>query len=324
MSTNKRHKGDYCCMEDKLAAERQPGPQLVTPGWGNTGCHGLWVPGAMRWPHHCSWLEKTQTSSILTTRCWGRSIPIWGWREQKGEVPHSWLLRKVKSRERCSFPDPCAACPWISVWTRQNENVPAHFGFLKGPMLWKTEMKENGQWILSAVENNAVGTAPDHQDHVPTTPWFLFQNTSKHPDAHRILTAVTHSNCSFIQLLSRVCVVGTLRECKSQRYHSRLCTKGWWRNSFSSNRLKVYQNSYCAPAACSSTAALSGRGDSSSGFQDSLWTCSTLLLTSSLPAPPDDYTAPRCPLVLPPPTIPFALGFIQQPRCEKASSKKTP
>lgn len=87
-------------------------------------------------------------------------------------------------------------------------------------------------------------------------------------------------NCSFIQFLSRVCVVGILHEHKSQRYHSRLWTKSWWRNSFSSNRLKVYQNSYCAPAACSSTAALSGRGYSSSGFQDSLWTCSTLLVTS--------------------------------------------
>lgn len=28
------------------------------------------------------------------------------------------------------------------------------------------------------------------------------------------------SDCSFIQLLSRVCVVGILQECKSQRYHS--------------------------------------------------------------------------------------------------------
>lgn len=148
-------------------------------------------------------------------------------------------------------------------------------------MLWKNEMKKNAQWILSAAENNAVETAPDRQDHVPTTPQFLFQNTSKHPDACRILTSVTqHSNCNFIQFLSRVCVVGILHEYKSQRYHSRLWTKGWWRNSFSSNRLKVYQNSYCAPAACSSTAALSGRGYSSSGFQDSLWTCSTLLVTS--------------------------------------------
>lgn len=100
------------------------------------------------------------------------------------------------------------------------------------------------------------------------------------------------SNCSFIQFLSRVCVVGILHECKSQRYHSRLWTKGWWWNSFSSNRLKVYQNSYCAPAACSSTVALSGRGYSSSGFQDSLWTCSTLFLTSQLPTPPDDCTPP--------------------------------
>lgn len=88
------------------------------------------------------------------------------------------------------------------------------------------------------------------------------------------------NNCSFIQFLSRVSVVGILHDCKSQRYHSRLWTKGWWRNSFSSNRLKVYQNSYCAPAVCSSTVVLSGRGYSSSGFQDSLWTCSTLLVTS--------------------------------------------
>lgn len=152
------------------------------------------------------------------------------------------------------------------------------------------KLKKNAQWILSAAENNAVETAPDRQDHVLTTPCFHFQNSSKHPHACRLLTL--DSNRSFIQFLSRVCVVGILQECKSQRYHSRLWTKGWWRNSFSSNRLKVYQNSYCTPAACSSAVVLSGRGYISFGFQDSLWTCSTLLMTSSLPTPPDDCTPP--------------------------------
>lgn len=58
---------------------------------------------------------------------------------------------------------------------------------------WKTEMKKNAQWILSAVENNAVETACDHQDHVPTTPCFLFENTSKHPHACMVLTKVTQT-----------------------------------------------------------------------------------------------------------------------------------
>ena len=70
--------------------------------------------------------------------------------------------------------------PRFQYGTRDNENVLADLGFLKGPMLWKTERKKNAQWVLSAVE-----TAPDRQDHVPTTPCFLFQNTSKHLDACR-------------------------------------------------------------------------------------------------------------------------------------------
>lgn len=51
-------------------------------------------------------------------------------------------------------------------------------------------MKKNAKWILSAAQNNAVETAPDHQDHVPTTLCFRFKNTSKHPHAYMVLTSV--------------------------------------------------------------------------------------------------------------------------------------
>lgn len=136
----------------------------------------------------------------------------------------------------------------------------------------------NCSWPPRSCAHNTMLPLPKHFQASSCLQGFDFSNSD--------------SNCSFIQFLSRVCVVGILQECESQRYHSRLWTKGWWRNSFSSNRLKVYQNSYCAPAACSSTVVLSGRGYISFGFQDSLWTCSTLLVTSSLPTPPDDCTPP--------------------------------
>lgn len=111
--------------------------------------------------------------------------------------------------------------PRFQDGTRENENALPNLGFLKGMCFEK--LKKHAQWIISAAENNATETAPDHQDHMPTTPGFLFQNTLKRPDACRILTSVTQdSNCSCIQFLSRVCVVGILHESKSQRYHSRL------------------------------------------------------------------------------------------------------
>lgn len=54
-------------------------------------------------------------------------------------------------------------------------------------------MKKNAQWILSAAENSAMETAPDHQTHVPMTLCFLFKNTSKHPHAYMGLTSVTQT-----------------------------------------------------------------------------------------------------------------------------------
>lgn len=208
----------------------------------------------------------------------------------------------VMSRDRCSFPDPgkwggkhmllwlfcfklhimrtlALHAPRFQDGTREHENTLADFGFLKGPALWKAEEKctmnyscctkqcyRNCSWPPRSHAHNIRLPLPKHFQASWCLQDFDFSNSD--------------SNCGCIQFLSRVCVVGIQHEGKSQRYHSRLWTKGWWWNSFSSNRLKVYQNSYCAPAACSSTVALSGRGYSSSGFQDSLWTCSTLLVTS--------------------------------------------
>lgn len=140
---------------------------------------------------------------------------------------------EIKSRDSSTFPDPHPAQHWavgsscghhfsaltcrFTVKTivlhvlrfqygpRKKWKRPIDFGFLKGPMLQKKKCKmDSFCW-----GKQHCGNCSQTPDHVPATARFLSKTLPMHPHACKTLPSVG-SNHSFIQFLSKDCVVGIL------------------------------------------------------------------------------------------------------------------